>query len=82
MCCRTKSRQTFDLCDKEQKSEGICKSDKEDEGHYCTAKKIHIVLDNLNTHVKKSLLDFYDDKEGESYGVDLSGIIHRSMRVG
>ena len=35
------------------------------EGYYSTAKKIHIVLDNLNTHVKKSLLEFYDNEGGE-----------------
>ena len=35
------------------------------EGHYSTAKKIHIVLDNLNTHVKKSLLEYYGKEEGE-----------------
>lgn len=35
------------------------------EGHYSTAKRIHRVLDNLNTHVKKSLLEFYDNEEGE-----------------
>ena len=32
---------------------------------YSTVKRIHIVLDNLNTHVKKSLVEYYGEKEGE-----------------
>ena len=32
---------------------------------YSKAEKIHIVLDNLNTHVKKSLLEYYGEEEGE-----------------
>ena len=32
---------------------------------YTTAEKIHIVLDNLNTHVKKALVEYYGEKEGE-----------------
>lgn len=35
------------------------------EGIYSKAEKIHIVLDNLNTHVKKSLLEYYGEEEGE-----------------
>ena len=32
---------------------------------YSKVKKIHIVLDNLNTHVKKSLLEYYGEVEGQ-----------------
>ena len=32
---------------------------------YSKSKKIHIVLDNLNTHVKKSLLEYYGEEEGQ-----------------
>ena len=32
---------------------------------YSKAKKIHIVLDNLNTHVKKSLSGYYGEEEGQ-----------------
>ena len=34
------------------------------EGIYSSARKIHIVLDNLNTHVKKSLVGYYGEREG------------------
>lgn len=32
--------------------------------HYSGVRKIHLVMDNLNTHRKKSLIDFYGDDEG------------------
>ena len=35
------------------------------EGIYSKSKKIHIVLDNLNTHVKKSLVGYYGEVEGQ-----------------
>ena len=35
------------------------------EGLYSGTRRIHIVLDNLNTHVKKSLVEFYGKEEGE-----------------
>ena len=35
------------------------------EGIYSKVKKVHIVLDNLNTHVKKSLLGYYGEEEGQ-----------------
>ena len=52
------------------------------ERRYSTAKRVHIVLDNLNTHVKKSLVGYYGEEEGERIGRDLSGITHRNMPVG
>ena len=35
------------------------------EGIYSKSKRIHIVLDNLNTHVKKSLSGYYGEEEGQ-----------------
>lgn len=32
--------------------------------HYASADKIHLVMDNLNTHCLKSLTDFYGDEKG------------------
>jgi hypothetical protein len=32
--------------------------------HYSDATKIHLVMDNLRTHCKKSLTDFYGDEKG------------------
>lgn len=32
---------------------------------YLNAKKIHLVLDNLNTHKEKSLIDYYGKQEGK-----------------
>lgn len=32
---------------------------------YSTARKIHLIMDNLNTHVEKSLIDYYGSKEGK-----------------
>ena len=35
------------------------------ENHYADAEKIHIVLDNLNTHFKKSFIETYGEEEAE-----------------
>jgi len=32
--------------------------------HYSHADKVHLVMDNLNTHRKKSLTDFYGEEKG------------------
>ena len=32
---------------------------------YKSAKKIHIVMDNLNTHKEKSLIDAFGEKQGK-----------------
>ena len=34
------------------------------ERKYSSAKKIHLIMDNVNTHFKKSLTTFYGEKEG------------------
>ena len=68
MCSGAKSRQTFNLCNKEPKNRRareFAKVIRRIERLYTTAEKIHIVLDNLNTHVKKALVEYYGEKEGE-----------------
>ena len=59
---------------KNRRAREVAKVIKRIEGHYSTAKRIHIVLDNLNTHVKKSLLEFYDNEEGLGEAEQNTGI--------
>ena len=50
---------------KNRKAREFAKVIRKIERVYSKAEKIHIVLDNLNTHVKKSLEEYYGEKEGE-----------------
>jgi hypothetical protein len=50
--------------------------------HYSAAETIHLVMDNLNTHCRKSLVNFYGkDLGGEIWAASLS-ITRRDTAVG
>lgn len=54
----------FTYVTKNRKGKEFAKVLKRLANHYSGVKKIHLVMDNLNTHRKKSLVDFYGDEEG------------------
>ena len=61
----TKAGRHLTYVTKNRRGPEFAKVIKRIEGIYSEAKKIHIVLDNLNTHVKKSLVEYYGEEEGK-----------------
>jgi hypothetical protein len=51
-------------------------------GQYNSAKKITLVMDNLNTHGPGSFMKHFNRTRQGQYGIDSSLCIPRSMEVG
>ena len=52
------------------------------EERYSDAKKVRIVLDNLNTHFEKSFYETFTEKETKKLLKKFSLSIHQNMRAG
>jgi hypothetical protein len=51
-------------------------------GHYSAAETIQLVVDNLNTHTRQSLTDYYGEPLGSALWDRLTSTTRPSMAVG